>query len=108
MINKSQEKEDDWIIHCSWSSNIPYLRLYHTLVEDSIRSAFGKAYNAKIREDLDGRNTSLFQDFYKLAAEQFNNANWIPNSLFHPNLHENFSGSKPLPLNVTPITAEQF
>ena len=36
MINESQEKEDDWIIHCSWSSDIPYLCLYHTLVEDSI------------------------------------------------------------------------
>ena len=47
MINKSQEQEDNWIIHHSWSSDIPYLRLYHTLVEDSIRSSFGKAYNAK-------------------------------------------------------------
>ena len=36
MINESQEKEDDWIIHHSWSSDIPYLCLYHTLVEDSI------------------------------------------------------------------------
>ena len=50
----------------------------------------------------------LFQDFYKLAAEQFSNANWIRNSLFLPDLHENFSRSKPLPLNVTPITAEQL
>ena len=108
MINESQEQEDNQIIHHSWSSNIPYLHLYHTLVEDSIQSAFGKVYNAKTREELDGRNTSLFEDFYKLAAEQFNNANWISNSLFLPDLHENFSRSKPLPLNVTPITAEQF
>ena len=36
MINKSQGKEDDQIIHHSWSSDIPYLHLYHTLVEDSI------------------------------------------------------------------------
>ena len=36
MINESQELEDDWIIHHSWSSDIPYLHLYHTLVEDSI------------------------------------------------------------------------
>ena len=108
MINKSQEKEDDWIIHHSWSSDIPYLHLYHTLVEDSIQSAFGKVYNAKTQEELDGRNTSLFQDFYKLAAEQINNANWIPNSLFLPDLHEKFSRSEPLPLNVTPITAEEI
>ena len=108
MINESQEQEDDHIIHQSWSSDIPYLHLYHTLVEDSIRSTFGKAYNAKTREELDGSNTLRFQNFYKLAAEQFNNVNWIPNSLFLPDLHENFSRSKPLPLNVTPITPEQF
>ena len=36
MINESQEQEDTQIIHCSWSSDIPYLCLYHTLVEDSI------------------------------------------------------------------------
>ena len=47
MINESQEQEDNQIIHRSWSSDIPYLRLYHTLVEDSIQSSFGKAYNAK-------------------------------------------------------------
>ena len=108
MINKSQEQEDNWIIQHSWSSDIPYLHLYHILVEDSIQSSFGKVYNAKTREELDGRNTSFFQDFYKLAAEQFNNVNWIPNSLFLPDLHENFSRSKPLPLNMTRITPEQF
>ena len=36
MINESQEQEDNLIIHHSWSSDIPYLHLYHTLVEDSI------------------------------------------------------------------------
>ena len=47
-------------------SDIPFLRLYHTLVEDGICSAFGKAYQAKSCEELDGRNTSFFQDFYEL------------------------------------------
>ena len=107
-INESHQNADDWILHCSWTSDIPFLRLYHTLVEDGIRSTFGKAYNAKTREELDGRNTTLFQDFYELAATQFNNANWIPLSLVVPDLHEDFRSSKPLPLNVTPITADQF
>ena len=70
-INESHQNVDDRILHRSWTSDIPFLRLYHTLVEDGIRSAFGKAYNAKTREELDGRNTTLFQDFYKLAATQF-------------------------------------
>ena len=82
--------------------------MYQTLVEDSIQSAFGKAYNAKTQEELDGTNTLLFQDFYKLTAEQFNNRNWIPNSLVLPDLHEDYSKSIPLPLNVTRITADQF
>ena len=107
-INESQQNADDRILHRSWTSDIPFLRLYHTLVEDGIRSAFGKAYNAKTCEELDGRNTALFQDFYELAATQFNNGNWIPNSLVVPDLHEDFRSSKPLPLNVAPITADQF
>ena len=108
MINESHQNEDDRIFHHSWTSDIPFLLLYHTLVEDGIRCAFGKAYNAKTREERDGRNTTLFQDFYKLAARQFNNANWIPHSLVLPDLHEDFRSSKPVPLNVTPITADQF
>ena len=59
-------------------------------------------------EELDGQNTSLFEDFYKLAAKQFNNVDWILDSLVLPDLHEDYSRSKPLPLNVVPITAEQF
>ena len=108
LINDSPEREEDQIVHCSWSSNIPYLRLYHTLVEDRIRSAFGKAYQAKSCKELNGRNTSLFQDFYELAAEQFNNSEWIPDSLVVPDLHEDYARSKPLPLNIAPITLEQF
>ena len=69
MINESYEKEEDRIINCSWSSDIPYLHLYHTLVDDTIRSAFRKAYCSKTRDELDGRNSSLFQDFYELSSE---------------------------------------
>ena len=69
MINESYKKEEDRIINHSWSSHIPYLHLYHSLVDDTIRSAFGKAYCSKTRKKLDGRNSSLFQDFYELALE---------------------------------------
>ena len=33
---------------------------------------------------------------------------WIPDSLVLPDLHEDYARSKPLPLNVAPITADQF
>ena len=69
MINESYEKEEDQIINHSWSSDIRNLHLYHTLVDDTIRSAFGKAYCSKTHDELDGRNSSLFQDFYELSSE---------------------------------------
>ena len=50
----------------------------------------------------------MYKDFYEKAADQFNDKEWIPNSLVIPNLHEDFKKLKPLPLNVTPITAEQL
>ena len=37
MINKSQEHEEDKVLHHTWSNDTPYLQLYHTLVDDSVR-----------------------------------------------------------------------
>ena len=108
MVNRSQQCEDDWILHHTWSTDIPYLHLYHTLIEDSIRLSLGEAFATKTREHLDGRNSNLFKSFYEKAADQFNDVNWIPNSLVLPDLHEDFIQSRPLPLNVAPITPEQL
>ena len=108
MINESQQNEEDKVLHHTWSNDIPFLRLYHTLVDDSVRGAFGEAFAVKTREELDGRHSALYKDFYKKAADRFNDKEWVPNSLVVPDLHEDFKRSKPLPLNVTPITAEQF
>ena len=77
-------------------------------MDDSVRGAFGQAFAVKTREELDGQNSSLYKDIYKKAADRFNDKEWIPNSLVLPNLHDDFKQSKPLPLNVTPITPEQF
>ena len=108
MINESQQHSADKVIHRTWSNDIPYLRLYHTLVDDNIRRAFGEAYAVKTREELDRRNSGLYKSFYEKAAEKFNDKDWIPHSIVFPDLHEDFEKSKPLPLNVAPITAEQF
>ena len=108
MIYESQQHEEDKVLHCTWSNDTPYLRLYHTLVDDSVRGAFGEAFAVKTREELDGRHSALYKDFYEKAADRFNDKEWIPNSLVLPNLHEDFKRLKPLPLNVTPIMAEQF
>ena len=50
----------------------------------------------------------LFQDFYDLAAKQFNDGEWIPETLVLHDLYEDCARSKPLPPNVAPITADQF
>ena len=100
MINKSQQHSADKVIHRTWSNDIPYLCLYHTLVDDNSRQAFGEAYAVKTREELDGRNSGLYKSFYEKAVEKFNGKDWIPNSIVFPDLHEDFEKSKPLPLNL--------
>ena len=77
-------------------------------MDDSVRGAFGQAFAVKTREELDGWNSSLYQDFYETAVDRFNEKEWILNSLVLSDLHEDFKSSKPLPLNVTPIMAEQL
>ena len=58
MINESQEKENYWIIHHSWSSDIPYLHLYHTLVEDSL-CTLGKHIMPKLERNwMEGTHRS--------------------------------------------------
>ena len=96
MVNESQQREDDWILHRTWLTDILYLCLFHTLIEDNIRLSLGEAFATKTREQLDGRNNNLFKSF--------NDASWIPNSLVIPDLHEDFNRSQPLPLNVAPIS----
>ena len=78
------------------------------MVDDSLRAAFGKAYAAKTREELDGRNSSLFQTSYEKASNHFNDPNWIPHSLILLDLHEDYTTSRPLPLNVAPLTPKEF
>ena len=58
MVNESQQCEDDRILHCTWSTDILYLRLYHTLMDDSIHLSYGQAFATKTREQLDGRHTN--------------------------------------------------
>ena len=54
MVNESQQHEDDRILHYTWSTDIAYLRLYHTLIKDSIHLSLGQAFATKTREQLDG------------------------------------------------------
>ena len=108
MVNESQHCEDDRILHSMWLTDIPHLCLYHTFIEDNIRLSLGEAFATKTREQHDGQNSNLFKSFNKKATDHFNNTSWIPNSLSLPDLHEDFNRSWPVPLNVAPISPEQF
>ena len=108
MVNESQQREDNQILHRTWLMDIPYFCLYHTLIKDNIRLSLGVAFAMITREQLDGQNSNLFKSFYEKAADRFNDVNWILNSLVLPDLHEDFNRSWPLPLNVAPILPEQF
>ena len=54
MVHESQQHEDDRILHHMWSTDIPCLCLYHTLIEHSIRLSLGEAFATKTREQLNG------------------------------------------------------
>ena len=87
---------------------VPYLRMYHVLIDDELRTELTKAFTVKTRQELDGRNSGLYKSYYELAAEKFNDSNWVPSSLSLPELHDDYTESKMLVLNVMPVTAELF
>ena len=107
-VNQSQVAEEERIVQKAWSNEIPCLRMCHVLVDDDIRGEFARSFAVKTREELDGRNSGLFSNFYENAAKKFNNADWVPQSLCLPELHDDFAQSKDLGLTVTPVTPEQF
>ena len=107
-VNDSQQQEEDRVLQKSWNSDVPYLRMYHVLIDDKLRLELTKAFTVKSREELDGRNSGIYKSYYEQAAEKFNDSEWIPSSLSLPDLHDDFAESKMLILNVMPITAEVF
>jgi hypothetical protein len=82
--------------------------LYHVLVDDDFRGAYARTHAVKSRQELDGRNSGLYADFYDTAADKFNDQNWVPSSLSLPDVHPDFAESKLLNLTVTPVSGEQL
>ena len=55
MMNKSQQHEEDKVLHHTWSNDTPYLQLYHTLVDDSLEEPLGKPSLSKQEKNwMDG------------------------------------------------------
>lgn len=109
MINQSHMDAEETVVSKTWSNDVPFLRLYHCLIDDSLRSKFARTFSVKTRQELDGRNNrTLYRDFYDELADKFNDKTWVPSSLAIPDVHEAFAESKPLPLTVGEVTGEQL
>ena len=39
-INNSRKEEDERVIQCNWTFDLPFLQLYHTLTDDSLWAQF--------------------------------------------------------------------
>jgi hypothetical protein len=105
----SQNSQDSEPISSNHFRESDYLRLYHVIVVDDLRDKFSELYVVRTREQIDARNSVVSgPDFFTMAAEKFNDGNWSSESLPIPDVHENFSESKLLPLRVPPISADDF
>ena len=75
-----------------WATNIPWLRFYHVLVCDDLRYHF--THHDDVYDcwyELDGRKSSGNQaTFWELAANKFNNDEFIPQNYAVPHLHSDF------------------
>ena len=50
----------------------------------------------------------FFSTYYEMAAKKFNDKGWIPHCIALPDLHPDFTLSKKLYLNVSPITGKEL
>jgi hypothetical protein len=95
----------------AWLGLEPFLRLYHVMLDDKIREAYGKINAVLNRTELDARNNENSPpSFYDLAADLFNNPSFNPTTSMYPELHEDFK--YPIMLlhsdAPTPVTAQKI
>ena len=81
ITKKSMKEEDERVIQRNWTSDIPFLCLYHTLRDDSLRAEFAHSLCVKTREELDGSKSGLFSKYYEMADKKFDDKGWIPHSI---------------------------
>ena len=68
-INNSRKEEDERVIQRNWTSDIPFLCLYHTLTDDSLQAEFAHSLCVKTREELDGSKSALFSNYCEMAEK---------------------------------------
>ena len=94
----------------AWSTNEPYLRLYHCIFHDDVRAALMRMNNVMDRQELDARNSaSRPETFFESVARVFNDDTtfFITESL--PDLHYSFAHPMTLAFDDMPgpVTPEE-
>jgi hypothetical protein len=106
----SQLASNDNIKKSPWVTNLPFLRLYHCLLDDNVKKAFMIKDDAWNRQQLDARMSSNRPPSYEeLVTKLFNNPNFKPDSMELFDLHHDFCDEMSLSLDIMPglITPEE-
>jgi hypothetical protein len=84
----TEEKTKEFQNH--WTSDIPYLRLMHCFLDESIRAAY------RLHCFPNNRKAKGNHDIFNTIANKWNNQQFNPNTTMIPSLHSDFCTSKSL------------
>ena len=97
---KSQEDE----AQLRWTGSKPHLRLYHVLIDDTVKDAYFHRNDVMTRQELDARRSAdRPPTFYEKAAALYNSATFNPTTACLPDLHSDFGRAIPLLASEAPI-----
>ena len=68
------------------------------MINDKLCAELTKAFTVKTRQELDGCNSGIYKSYYDLAAEKFNDSNWVSSSFLLLERHDDYAESKMLVL----------
>jgi hypothetical protein len=73
----------------NWTGKIPYLRLIHCVVDESIKPFYIARYDTQPgRSDVENRNSSVRElNVWEKIANLWNDENFEPDTLVFPDLH---------------------
>jgi hypothetical protein len=94
----------------SWTTNEPYLRMYHSMFHDDVRPALLRMNNTLARPELDARNSAARPEtFFEAVARIYNDEDIVFETDVLPDLHYTFAYSIHLYLEDMPgeLTAEE-
>jgi hypothetical protein len=91
----------------SWTTNDPYLRLYHCIFADETRDALMRLNEVMTRAELDARNSrERPENFFEAVTRIFNDSNKIFVTDMVPELHHAFAQPIVLDLDDMPSTID--